>query len=101
MAEEREIYLMPRITEAAFPELLELMVGEEDFPRTFREWTALWERRRLVEERDHGYDVVFIDVVPASLASYWIFRRIGEASDSTSQCWRGSERPIWLRATHR
>jgi hypothetical protein len=70
MAEEREIYLMPRITEAAFPELLELMVGEEDFPRTFREWTALWERRRLMEERDHGYDVVFIDVIPASFASY-------------------------------
>ena len=70
MAEEREIYLMPRITEAAFPELLELMVGEEDFPRTFREWTALWERRRLEEERDHGYDVVFIDVVPVSFANY-------------------------------
>ncbi len=70
MADEREIYLMPRVTASAFPDLLELMAGEDDFPRTFAEWTALWERRRFEEERDHGYQVVFVDVVPAGFAIF-------------------------------
>jgi len=68
--DEREIYLMPRIAEADFPALRELMKGEDDFPATYAEWTAYWNKRRLEEERDHDYDVVFIDVIPASFASY-------------------------------
>ena len=68
--DQRETYLMPRITEADFPELRELMKDEGDFPATYAEWPAYWKKRRLEEERDHKYDVVFIDVIPASFANY-------------------------------
>jgi hypothetical protein len=68
--DSRETYLMPHVAVAAFPELLDLMVVEKDFPRTYAEWVALWESRRFEEERVHGYRVVFVDVVPATFAIF-------------------------------
>lgn len=46
-----------------------MMTGEEDFPRTFEEWEALWDDRRRDVEGD-GYKVVFVDVIPAAFAKF-------------------------------
>jgi hypothetical protein len=70
MSDDREIYLMPRVAESAFPALFDLMAGEGDFPPTYPTWMALWAKRRLEEERDHGFRVVFVDVVPAALKAF-------------------------------
>lgn len=59
--EQREPYFLPRIPEADFPALDAMLGHEEDFPPAYSMWLALWERRRL-EEEQHGYQVVFVDI---------------------------------------
>ena len=75
MADEREIYLMPRIGESAFAELQPMMKAEEEFPRTFGEWAALWDDRRK-EEEGNGYNVRFVDVLPVAFAKFCSSRKI-------------------------
>lgn len=75
MADEREIYLMPRVAESAFAELKPMMKNEEEFPRTFGEWEALWDDRRK-EEEGNGYNVRFVDVVPEAFAKYCSSRKL-------------------------
>ena len=62
-------YLLPRVTEAAFSDLREMIIGEEDFPRTFGEWQALWDHRRKEEEGD-GHKPVFVKVIPTAFAKF-------------------------------
>jgi hypothetical protein len=62
-------FLLPRVSEAAFLELREHMKVEEDFPRTFGEWEALWDDRRREVEGD-GYKPVLVDVVPEAFARW-------------------------------
>lgn len=68
--DDREIYLMPRIAAADFPQLQRLMVGEEDFPVDFGGWQSLWDRRRREEEVEHGYRVVIVDVPVAGFEKF-------------------------------
>jgi hypothetical protein len=75
MADEREIYLMPKVAEAAFAELQALMISEEEFPRGFGEWAALWDDRRK-EEESNGYNVRFVDIVPEAFAKFCSTRKI-------------------------
>lgn len=67
--DEREIYILPRTAAATFDELRNLMVGEEDFPSSFDEWTKLWAGRHIEEERE-GRKIVLIEVVPAAFAKF-------------------------------
>ena len=70
MTEEPKLpYIMPKLTGAAFAELQPLMKLEEDFPRTFEEWTAFWDDRKQ-EEEGNGYAVRFVDVVPEAFARW-------------------------------
>ena len=69
MADERELYPMPTVAEAAFPVLREVMKREESFPRNFGEWKAMWEIRRKQEE-ENGLDVQFIEVNPRGFANF-------------------------------
>ncbi|MCW5737399.1 MAG: hypothetical protein KIS73_24960 [Enhydrobacter sp.] len=62
-------YLMPRLSRSAFTELQPTMTGEEDFPRTFEEWEALWDDRHRDVEGD-GHKAVFVDVIPAAFAKF-------------------------------
>ncbi|HTR86222.1 MAG TPA: hypothetical protein VMI56_17190 [Reyranella sp.] len=73
--DDREIYLMPRVAEADFPRLREIMKAEEDFPAEYTAWLSLWARRRREEEQDHGYRVVFVDVPPAGFERYCLDRK--------------------------
>jgi hypothetical protein len=66
---------MPRITEGAFTELQPMMKAEEEFPRTFGEWQALWDDRRK-EEEGNGYNVRLIDVPPLAFAKFCSSRKI-------------------------
>ena len=48
-----------------------MMEAEEEFPRTFGEWQALWDDHRKEEEEDgNGYNVRFVDVLPAAYAKF-------------------------------
>ena len=67
--EERDAYLLPRVAEADFSEPLALMRGEVQFPTAFSDWQALWDRRRR-DEHDNGRRVVYVEMLPAALATY-------------------------------
>jgi hypothetical protein len=56
-------YPLPAISEALFPELRDLMLAEPDFPQTYPEWLAMWQRRRMEEER-RGQSVFFVEIRP-------------------------------------
>jgi hypothetical protein len=62
-------YPLPTISEARFPELLEIMKGEDSFPPTYARWQALWEVRRKQEEGS-GFNIQFIDVQPSGFANF-------------------------------
>lgn len=62
-------YLLPRLTEAAFPDLQVLMMAEEEFPRSYEEWQSLWDDRRR-EEEGNGFKVIWIDVIPEAFAKF-------------------------------
>ena len=66
--DKSQLYLVPRVTEAAFSELREMIISEEDFPRTFGEWQALWEGRRKEEGDEHR--PVFVKVIPTAFAKF-------------------------------
>lgn len=66
---DREIYPMPQLSEASFPDLAMLMRSETNFPATYAEWQALWLRRRR-EEEQRGFRVIFVDVRPAAFAQF-------------------------------
>jgi hypothetical protein len=56
-------YPLLRLSEMIFPQMRDLMKIEPDSPSTYGEWVALWQRRR-VEEQRRGYNVFFVDVDP-------------------------------------
>lgn len=68
-------YLMPRVSESAFTELQVLMLAEEEFPRSYGEWDALWTDRRK-EVESEGYKPVFIDVIPEAFGKFCKARKL-------------------------
>jgi hypothetical protein len=67
--EKPQPYLMPHVAESAFADLLELMADEEEFPRSYADWRALWDERRS-EVEGEGYKAVFIDVLPEAFSRF-------------------------------
>jgi hypothetical protein len=68
-------YLMPSVPAYAFVELRELMKEEEEFPRSYGEWQALWEDRRK-EVESEGYKAVFVTVLPEAFGKYCKARKL-------------------------
>jgi hypothetical protein len=68
-------YLMPRVAESMFGDLQELMLGEEEFPRSYADWQALWDDRRS-EVESEGYKPVFVDVIPEAFGKFCTTRKL-------------------------
>lgn len=68
-------YLIPSVPAHAFAELRELMKDEEEFPRTYGEWLALWEDRAK-EVAGEGYKAVSVTVIPEAFGKFCKARKL-------------------------